>query len=97
MVIRSPKPPPDVLIVQYLHLEGEVLLEVLDDHDEEGELDAQGLTGLGWAGNEGRGHIGTHYFENTALNVRVCYTLDVAVSYGLIPNLQGLATNTVQD
>ena len=30
-----------IIPARYLHFEGEVLLEVLDDHDEEGKLDAQ--------------------------------------------------------
>ena len=30
----------------YLNFKGEVFLQVLDDHDEEGKFDAQGLLGI---------------------------------------------------
>ena len=32
LVVRGPESPPDVFIVKHLHLEGEVFLQVLDDH-----------------------------------------------------------------
>lgn len=42
----------------HLHLKGEVLVQVLDDHDQEGQLDAQRLGGVGGARDEGGGHVG---------------------------------------
>ena len=45
LVVGRAESPPDVFVVEDLHLEGEVLLEVLDNHDEKRKLDAQGLVG----------------------------------------------------
>ena len=33
LVVAGPESPPDVLVVEDLHFEGEVLLEIFDDHD----------------------------------------------------------------
>ena len=52
---------------------------VLDDHDQEGQLDPQGLVGVGGAGDEGSGHIGAHDLEDRRLDVLVGQPLDVAV------------------
>jgi len=41
----------------YLNLEGEVLLHVLDDHHQEGQLDAQLLLAFAGAVYERSGHI----------------------------------------
>ena len=40
LVVGGSEPSADVFVVEYLHFEGEILLQVLDDHDEEGEFDA---------------------------------------------------------
>ena len=37
---------------------------VLDDHDEEGELDAEGLVSISGAGDVVGGDISTHDFED---------------------------------
>ena len=52
---------------------------VLDDHDQEGQLDAQGLVCVGGAGDEGGGHVGAHDLEHRGLDVLVGQPLDVAV------------------
>ena len=96
LVVGGPEPASYVLVVQDLHLEGEVLLQVLDYHHQEGQLDPQGLTRRGGAGNVGSRHVRTHYLQYTALDICVCYTLDVAVTHTLVPNLQRLATDTVE-
>ena len=97
LVIRCAESPADVLVVEDLDLEGEVFLEVLDDHDEERQLDAEGLVGISRAGDVVRGDIGSHDFEDTRLDVGVSDTLDVAIADALVPNLKGLGTNRVQD
>ena len=51
LVVRCAESSADVLVVKDLNLEGEVLLQVLDDHDEERQLDAEGLVGVGRAGD----------------------------------------------
>jgi len=49
LVVGGTEATADVLVIQNLDLEGEVLLEVLDDHDEEGELDPEGPLGISGA------------------------------------------------
>ena len=46
LVVARAEPPPHILVVQDLDLEGEVLLHVLDDHDKVGQLDAERLLGI---------------------------------------------------
>jgi len=95
LVVGRPEPPAHVLVVQDLNFEGEVLLEVLDDHDEEGELDPECLAGIGGAGDEGGAHVGSFYLQHKRLDVVVCDPLDVAVSHLFVPDMQGFATNAV--
>ena len=57
LVVARAEPPPHILVVQDLDLEGEVLLHVLDDHDEVGQLDAQRLLGIRGTRDEGCAHI----------------------------------------
>ena len=87
----------NILVVEHLHLKGEVLLEVLDDHDEEGELDPEGLLLVGRAGNPGGGHVGRHDLEDGGLDVLVCDALDVAIAHVGVPNLEGLGPDGVKD
>ena len=61
LVVRGPEPPADVFIVEYLHLEREVFLQVFDNHYKERELNPKGLRGVRWTGNEGRGDVCAHY------------------------------------
>jgi hypothetical protein len=92
LVVGGAEATAHVLVVQDLHLEGEVLLQVLDDHHEEGKLDGEGLLGVDGAGNEVGRDVGAHDFEDRGLNVGVGDSLDVAVSHVLVPNLEGLRT-----
>lgn len=64
----------------HLHFECEVLLHVLDDHDEEGQFDAQGLLGVGGTSNVGCGHVCPEDLQHQALDFAVCNTLDVAIA-----------------
>ena len=43
LIVGSSESSSDTLIIQDLNLEGEVFLQVLDDHDQERKLDGQGL------------------------------------------------------
>jgi hypothetical protein len=80
-----------------LDLEGEVLLQVLDDHDEEGELDAERLLGVGGARDVRGAHVGAHDLEHQRLDVVVGDALDVAVAHLFVPDLQRLRPDRVQD
>ena len=42
LVVGGPKSAAHVLVIKHLHFEAKILLEILDDHDKEGKLDAQG-------------------------------------------------------
>jgi len=97
LVVGGAEATAHVLVVQDLHLEGEVLLQVLDDHHEEGKLDGEGLLGVDGAGNEVGRDVGAHDFEDRGLNVGVGDSLDVAVSHVLVPNLEGLRTDRVEN
>lgn len=90
LVVRRAESPADVLVVEHLHLKREVLLQVLEDHHQEGELDPQGLAGVRRAGDEGRRHVGAHDLEDGGLDVLVRDPLDVPVAHFLVPYLQGL-------
>lgn len=64
-----------------LDFKGKVLLHVLDDHDEEGQLDAQRLLGICRAGDVCRADIGAHDFNDQRLDIGVGDALDVAIAY----------------
>lgn len=81
LIIRCPKATSDVLVIKHLHLEAEVLLEVLDDHDQEGQLDAQRLLRVCWASDEGCADIGGHDLQDGRLYVLVCDALDVPIAH----------------
>ena len=66
---------------------------VLDDHDQEGQLDRKGLASINWTSNVVSGNIGTHDFENGRLNIRISYSLNVAISHVLMPDLERLGSN----
>ena len=53
LVVGGAEPPPDVLIVENLHLECEVLLQVLNNHNEKRKLYAQSLVRVCGAADEG--------------------------------------------
>ena len=58
LIIRCPESPPNIFVIQDLHLKAEVFLHVLDDHDQEGQLDSQSLVGVRWAADVGGSDVG---------------------------------------
>ena len=64
LVVGGSESTTHVLVIKDLHLESEVFLQVLDDHDQEGELDGKGLLGVDWARDEVSGHVGSHDLED---------------------------------
>lgn len=62
LIVRSSEPAPDVLIVEDLHFEGEIFLEVLDDHHQEGQLYTQRLVWVCGAGYKCGTHVRPHDF-----------------------------------
>ena len=81
LVVGSSEAPPDILVIQYLNLKAEVLLQVLDDHDQERQLDAQGLGWVSRAGNVCCADVAAHNLQHARLNVAVSDTLDVTIAH----------------
>jgi len=80
-----------------LHLESEVFFQVFDDHDEEGQFDAESLLGISGASDVVGAHVRAHDFQHARLNVLVSDTLDVPIAHFFVPDLQWLAPNAVED
>lgn len=91
LVVGGAEASADVLVVQDLHFEGEIFLEVLDDHHEEGELDAQRLLRIGGACDEVGGYVRALNFKHGGLDVLVCDAFNVSISYFFPPDLKRLA------
>mmetsp|Transcript_33647 Transcript_33647/g.89221 ORF Transcript_33647/g.89221 Transcript_33647/m.89221 type:complete len:218 (+) Transcript_33647:29-682(+) len=97
LVVGGPEAPADLLVVQDHDLEREVLLEVLDDHHQEGQLDPERLARVRGAGDEGGAHVRAHDLQHAGLDVGVRQPLDVAVAHLLVPDLERLAADRVED
>ncbi len=97
LVVAGAEATPHVLVVQDLHLEREVLLQVLDDHDEKGQLDAERLLRVGRTRDVRGAHVRADDLEHQRLNVVVGDALDVAVAHLLVPDLQRLRAYAVQN
>ena len=75
-----------------VYLECEVLPQVLDDHYQERQLDAERLLGVRGAGDVSRANVCSHYFQHARLDIRIGDTLDVAIPHFLVPDLEGFAS-----
>ena len=64
LIVGSSESSSYALVIQDLHLEGEVLLQVLDDHDQERKLDGKGLLWVKWGVDVVGGHISSHNLED---------------------------------
>lgn len=96
LVIASPKAPPHVFIVQDLHFECEIFLQVLDDHHQKRELDAERFLRIGRTGDVSCAHIGADDFQHQRLDVLIGDALDVPVANLFVPYLQRFASYAVQ-
>jgi len=97
LVVGGAEASAHALVIENGHFEGEVLLQVLDDHDQERELDAKSLLLVGRASDEASVDIASDQFQHARLNVLVSQTLDVAVTNLLVPNLQRARADGVQN
>jgi hypothetical protein len=97
LVVAGTKSSANALVVENLHFEGEILLKILDDHDEKGQLDAEGLVGIRRAGNEAGVDVAADQLQYTGLDILIGDAFDVAVTHLLVPNLQRAAADTVQN
>ena len=69
-----------ILLKTDLYFEREILFHVLDDHNQVGELDAQSLPRVGGTCDVGGTDVRTYDFQDEALNIRICDSLDVSIS-----------------
>lgn len=60
LVVRSSESTSNRLIIEDLNLEGEVFLQVLDDHDQEWQLNGQCLLWVEGSVDVVGGHVGSH-------------------------------------
>lgn len=65
---------------------------VLDDHDQEGEFNGEGLLLLNGACHVVGGDIGAHDLDDGGLDVSIGQSLDVTVSHVFVPDLEGLGS-----
>mmetsp|Transcript_16986 Transcript_16986/g.47431 ORF Transcript_16986/g.47431 Transcript_16986/m.47431 type:complete len:231 (-) Transcript_16986:199-891(-) len=97
LVVGCAEPAAHVLVVQNLYLKSEVFLQVLNDHDQERQFDAQGLAGIRGAHNITVADVCAHDLQHARLDVGVCDALQVTVPHLLLPYLQWLRADTVED
>ena len=90
LIIGSTESSPYALIIEYLHLECEVFLQVLDDHDQERKLDSKSLLWIKRSVDIVCGNIGSHDLKDGRLNIRISDSFDVTVPDTFVPNLQWL-------
>lgn len=80
----------------YLHFECEILFQILDDHHQKRQLDAECFLRIRRAGDIGCAHISADDFQHQRLNVLVSDALDVPVANLFVPYLQRFAPYAVQ-
>jgi len=97
LVVGGTEAAAETLVIENLNFEGEVLLEVLDDHDEEGELNTESLLGISGAGDVAGVDVAADEFEDGGVNVLICEALNVTVADFLFPNLKGTGADGVED
>ena len=85
LVVGRAKAPPHVLVVEHLHLEAEVLLQVFYNHHQKGQLDAQRLLRVRRAGDVGGADVGRHHLKHAAGYVVIRDALYVAVPHCAVP------------
>jgi len=95
LVVAGTESPPYILVIKNHNLKGKVLLQIFDDHDQEGKLDPKSLFGVSWTCNICCADISANNFKHQRLNIIICDSLDVTISYVFVPNLKGFASNTV--
>lgn len=64
LVVGGSEAAAHVLVIKHLHLKGEILLQVLDDHHKEGQLDSESLVCVCWASDVVGRHVSSHDLEH---------------------------------
>ena len=63
LIVGGSESTSNALVIEDLHFESEVLLQVLDDHDQERKLDGKGLLWVKWGVDVVGGDISSHDLE----------------------------------
>jgi hypothetical protein len=64
LVVGGSESTSDTLVIKDLYLESEVLLQVLNDHDQERKLDSKGLLWIKWGIDVVGRNVGSHDLED---------------------------------
>lgn len=94
--LRSIKVMDDPSRDTYLHFEGEVFLQIFDDHHQERQLDAERLLRIGRTGDVRSAHVGSDDLQHQRLDVLVRNPFDVPIAHFFVPNLERLGTDRVK-
>lgn len=80
LIVASPETPSNVLVIQNLNLEAEVLLQILYQHDQERQFDAQSFGWVSRARDVCSADIGAHDLQHARPNIIVSDPFDVSVA-----------------
>lgn len=80
----------------YLHFEGEVFLQIFDDHHQERQLDAERLLRIGRTSDVRSAYVGSDDLQHQRLDVLVRNPFDVPIAHFFVPNLERLGTDRVK-
>lgn len=80
----------------YLNFECEILLQILDYHNQKRQFDPQRLLRVGWTSDVGGADICSNNFQHQTLDIVVGDALYMAISHFFVPNLQRFAAYAVQ-
>lgn len=81
LIVAGSEAPSNILVVQHLNLKAEILLQILDQHHQEGQLDAKGFGWVSRARDVSSTHIRAHDFQHTRSNIIVCDPFNVSVTH----------------
>jgi len=95
--VAGAEPPPKVFIIQDLHLEGKVALEILDHEDKEWKSDSKTGVRANRTVDVGGAHVVPDDFKGHRTNAGIRNTLDVAVHHFGAPDAQRLVPNGVEN
>lgn len=79
LVIGSPEPASDILVIKHLHFKCEVFLHIFDDHHQKRQLDPESAPRISRASYIVGTHICAHDFQNTGLDVLIGTPLDMSI------------------
>lgn len=79
LIVRGTESPLNSLIIQHCHLKSEVLFQVLQNHDQEGQLDSKSLFWVYRRRHICCCYICTTNFQHRGLDIMICDALDMSI------------------